>query len=87
MIGKLTEDAAKGGKGPIKILQTSNPLSESSATATTVASAKSSKPEYNPEYDIEKLQEEKEKEIKELLNQLESYKGKIEGMQATIERG
>ena len=38
MIGKLTEDAAKGGKGPIKIVQTSNPLASSVTTTTTIAS-------------------------------------------------
>jgi hypothetical protein len=34
--------------------------------------------EYNPDYDVDKLQEEKEAEIKELLKVLDQMKGQIE---------
>lgn len=90
MIDALTVDKTQAATGNAALLgsTTTSSMNISQTTADTQGQPQSqSKPqyEYNPDFDIEKLQAEKEEEIKGYVENLDQMKGQIESMKTTYE--
>lgn len=90
MIDALTIDKTQGATGNAALLgaTSASSMNVSQTTADTQGQPQSQSKqqyEYNPDFDIEKLQAEKEEEIKGYVENLDQMKGQIETMKTTYE--